>query len=212
MEANHIFIMGDSYSTYAGFIPQGYNTYYSDDRIEDAVVHGVERTWWHIVAKEIKGTVVTNDSYSGSTVCNTCREGYPLSSSFVSRMDKYIAEGYFEKNPIDTFFLFGGTNDAWIGTTLGRLQYDNWSEDDLKCVIPAYCYVLDRIQSVADKMRIVAIVNCDINPQVVEMISAACDHYGVQCIRLSNVEKACGHPTDLGMAQIAEQVVDGIKA
>lgn len=32
MYKNNVFIMGDSYSTYQGYIPKGYHFYYSDER------------------------------------------------------------------------------------------------------------------------------------------------------------------------------------
>lgn len=40
--------MGDSYSTYEGYIPQGYHFYYSDKRTEKPIIRGVEKTWWNI--------------------------------------------------------------------------------------------------------------------------------------------------------------------
>lgn len=41
---NNILIMGDSYSTYDGYIPKGYHFYYSDERNEEPIVNGVEKT------------------------------------------------------------------------------------------------------------------------------------------------------------------------
>ena len=49
---NNVFIMGDSYSTYEGYIPEGYHFYYSDERKEKPIVKGVEKTWWKILANE----------------------------------------------------------------------------------------------------------------------------------------------------------------
>ena len=51
-EQKNVMIMGDSYSTYGGYIPEGYNTYYSDERAAAPVVKGVEKTWWSLAAKE----------------------------------------------------------------------------------------------------------------------------------------------------------------
>ena len=47
-DKNNVFIMGDSYSTYRGYIPEGYYFYYSDERKENPIVKGVEKTWWNI--------------------------------------------------------------------------------------------------------------------------------------------------------------------
>ncbi len=34
-------------------------------------------------------------------------------------MKNYIENGYFNKNKIDTIFVFGGTNDGWANSPLG---------------------------------------------------------------------------------------------
>ena len=47
-DKNNVLIMGDSYSTYEGYIPQGYHFYYSDKRTEKPIIRGVEKTWWNI--------------------------------------------------------------------------------------------------------------------------------------------------------------------
>ena len=109
---NNVFIMGDSYSTYEGYIPKGYRFYYSDQRKENPIVKGVEKTWWNILANENNLNIMLNDSFSGSTICNTVREILTVESSFVSRIDKYIAEKVFTENKINTMFIFGGTNDT----------------------------------------------------------------------------------------------------
>ena len=40
---NNVFIMGDSYSTYKGYIPEGYHFYYGDERKDSPIVKGVEK-------------------------------------------------------------------------------------------------------------------------------------------------------------------------
>lgn len=42
LNKNNVFIMGDSYSTYEGYIPKGYHFYYSDERKEKPIVNGVK--------------------------------------------------------------------------------------------------------------------------------------------------------------------------
>ena len=71
----NIFIMGDSYSTYGGYIPQGYNCYYDDLRTDEPVIKGVEKTWWKILVNRMDYNIAMNDSFSGSTVCNTGYNG-----------------------------------------------------------------------------------------------------------------------------------------
>lgn len=199
-----VFIMGDSYSTFAGYIPEGYHAYYAPSRNEAPVIPCVEKTWWHILAAENDLNIVLNDSFSGSTVCNTVRENLWLSTSFVNRMDKYIAEGYFEENKIHTMLIFGGTNDSWIDVPIGELTYSDWTAEELKCVLPAFCYLIDRAKTVAE--NVVAILNSDLKAEITDGFAKACDRLGVSYVQLVDVAKENGHPTECGMRQIAEQV------
>ena len=203
---NNVMIIGDSYSTYEGYIPEGYNCYYRIHREDPPFIHGVEKTWWHIFEKENDLNIVMNDSYSGSTVCNTVRENHPLSSSFINRIDKYIAEDFFAKNNIRTLFIFGGTNDSWIDAPVGNLQYSDWTAEDLLCVLPAFCYLLDRAKTVVED--IVVIINNQLKQEITESFAEACEKNGIRFVCLNEIDKVNGHPTELGMKQIAEQVTE----
>lgn len=203
-ENRNIFIMGDSYSTYTGYIPEGYNSYYGDNRKDNPIVNGVDKTWWRILANENNLNIVLNDSYSGSTVCNTVREGFKLDTSFINRIDKYIADGFFAENDIDTMFIFGGTNDSWIDAPIGNVKYSDRTDEDLKCVLPAFCHLIERAKTVVK--NIVVIINTDLKPSITAGFAEACKNYDVACLRLENIDKENGHPTVTGMKQISEQV------
>ncbi len=206
MKNKNIFIMGDSYSTYEGYIPKEYLFYYSDKRKEAPVVNGVEKTWWNILATENNLDIMLNDSFSGSTICNTVREFLSVESSFVSRMDRYIDENFFVKNNINTMFIFGGTNDSWIDSPVGELKYFDWSADDLKCVLPAFCYLIDKAKKVVE--NIIVIVNTDLKEEITNGLIEACEKNNVKCLCLKEIDKENGHPTELGMKQISEQVTE----
>ena len=203
---NNVFIMGDSYSTYKGYIPDGYHAYYSDVRAEAPIVRGVEKTWWNILAKEKNLNIVVNDSFSGSTVCNTVRENHTVDVSFVSRIDKYISEKFFEQNKINTMFIFGGTNDSWINCPIGELKFSDWSADELKCVLPAFCYVITRAKEVAENTLV--IINTKLKQEITEGVIEACEKIGVGYLCLNEIDKENGHPTELGMKQISEQIAE----
>ncbi len=203
---NNIFIMGDSYSTYEGYIPEGYLFYYSDGRKDAPVVGGVEKTWWSIFSNENNLNIILNDSFSGSTICNTVREGYALSSSFANRIDKYIADGFFAENKIDTMFIFGGTNDSWIDAPVGELKYADWTAEDLKCVLSAFCYLLDRAKQAVE--NVIVIINTDLKEEITNGFVEASEKLGVTFLRLKDIDKENGHPTELGMKQISEQVTE----
>ena len=202
-DEKNVFIIGDSYSTFAGHIPEGYRCYYGE-REDTPVLAGVEKTWWRILSREKKLKVVLNDSFSGSTICNTVREILTVESSFVSRIDKYVSENFFAENEIDTVFIFGGTNDSWINAPVGELKYSDWSRDDLMCVLPAFCYLLSRAKKVA--RNVIAIINSDLKNEIAEGLVEACEKNGIRYVCLDNIDKEKGHPTELGMKQIADQV------
>ena len=201
---NNIFIMGDSYSTYEGYIPDGYNFYYSDKREEKPIVKGAEKTWWNIFAKENNLNIILNDSFSGSTICNTVRKTLTIESSFVSRIDKYIAEKLFTENNINTMFIFGGTNDSWLDAPVGNLKYSDWTDDDLMCVLPAFCYIISRAKEVVQD--VVVIINTNLKQEITEGFVEACEKNKIKYLCLQEIDKENGHPTELGMKQISEQV------
>ena len=204
----NVLIMGDSYSTYEGYIPEGYHFYYSDERENPPIVKGVEKTWWQMLAKENALSIVCNDSYSGSTICNKVRETLPVESSFINRMDNYIAKNFFEENNVDTMLIFGGTNDSWINAPIGEIKYSDWTGEDLKCVLPAFCYLIDKAKKAVG--NVIAIINCDLKDEIMDGFEEICNKNGIKCVRLEQIDKIHGHPTDLGMKQIAEQVACAI--
>lgn len=207
----NVFILGDSYSTFEGFIPEGYRTYYSSEGRKETDVNDVNQTWWKQVIDETGSTLLRNCSYSGTTICHTGYDGEDCSErSFVARMNKLIKEGYFKKNKIDTFFIFGGTNDNWAGSPVGKLKYRFWTKKDLYKALPAFCYLLKKVKANAEGARIVVILNSELKDEINTGYKAACDKYDTELIALENIDKSFGHPTILGMSQIKEQVLKNL--
>ncbi len=202
------FILGDSYSTFEGYNPEGYDVWYTKKGNEMTDVCRVDETWWHLLFCEIEGCLLENCSFSGTTVCNTgyngadCRE-----DSFIARLDKYIEKGFFEKERVDTFIILGSTNDCWAGSPKGELIYGNFSEDELYRVYPAFSYMLSRVKAACPHARCIFIMNYGLDPDYSEKFSKACKHYGVEFLPLQEFDVNMGHPTVLGMKQIKEQVL-----
>lgn len=207
MKLGNIFILGDSYSTFEGYIPQGYYTYYTTEKQEYTDVSRVEETWWHRLAAEHGGNVIRNCSWSGTTICNTGYGGYCGDSSFVGRFDRLCESGFFRDNGIDTVFIFGGTNDAWAESPVGEVKYSDWTEDDLKQALPAFCYLLHRVKESVPGARIVNILNnVVIKAELTEGYREACVHMGVEYVEAGDFGRENGHPNIQGMAEIAERV------
>ena len=110
MTFGRVGIIGDSYSTFAGCVPEGYFFYYAPDKHLESGVVRREQTWWDLLIRETGSTLVINDSFSGSTVCCTGRPDHPAWSAFALRAPR-VFDGSV---PLDTIFFLGGTNDSWI--------------------------------------------------------------------------------------------------
>ena len=200
-------ILGDSYSTFAGYIPEGYACYYpQQNEVKDVL--NVEDTWWHLLISQKSMVLLQNNSYSGSTVCTQVRETQPKSCSFVERVNMNFG-GDYGKEP-DYIFVFGGTNDSWLGRDVGMTQYEEWTEDSLKEVLPAYCYVIERLKRKYEKAKIVSVVNTELDPVIAEGMCDAASYFGATVVVLDSISKQSGHPTRIGMEQIYAQIVDSL--
>ena len=66
MKVKNVLILGDSYSTFAGYIPEGNAVYYSTNERPETDVTKVEQTWWYSLCKEEGFNIVLNESWSGA--------------------------------------------------------------------------------------------------------------------------------------------------
>ena len=218
----NIFILGDSYSTFEGHIPDGFASYYfksgphylvahpDEAKPCERDVHTAEETWWYTLAKE-NGKLVRNCSWSGTTICNTGYGGCDNSKvSFIARLEKLLDDGFFVENKIDTLFLFGGTNDSWSNAPLGEKKDSDWTKEDLFCVFPAFSYLINVLKTRLPEVKVYCILNTWLKPEIAEYYTAVCEANQVDAIKLHDIDKICGHPTTLGMASIKEQVLDHI--
>lgn len=204
---SNVLILGDSYSTFKDYIPNGFDSWYSNIKKEETDVTDVQQTWWWQFVNETGSNLVLNNSWSGTTICNTCRSNFDINSSFVNRFEKLVSEGFFEQNNIDTFFIFGGTNDSWIDSPIGELIYEEWTEQDLLCVLPAVTYLFYRIKSVIPNTRIICIINTDLKEVIADGIKKAADYFGFEYLQLENISKQYGHPDIDGMKKIKDQIL-----
>ncbi len=207
MNLGNIFILGDSYSTFEGYVPEGYGCFYSTVPKDTTDVTRVEETWWHRIAFNNGGNIVMNNSWSGTTICNTGYGGYCPDTSFIGRFDRLAESGFFEENKIDTFFILGGTNDSWANSPIGELKYGDWTDEDTREALPAFCYLLERVKACVPDARILNIIN---NIAIKEELSVgyrtACEHCGIEYAEAGDFERMEGHPMIRGMEQIAEAV------
>lgn len=199
-------ILGDSYSTFRGFIPEGQSCYYPNPEAVDDVLRA-EDTWWHRLMVRNNMKLLVNDSYSGATVCTTVRDGQPFSSAFTERA-KHSFSG---ENQPDYIIVFGTTNDSWLNRPIGQVKFEGRSEEDVKQVLPAYCEVLEYISLHNPQAAVVAVINTELHPDIHAGILRAAEHYGAVAVELNQIDKQHGHPSALGMRQIADQIEAALK-
>ena len=197
-QTKKVSILGDSYSTFQGANPEGYAPFYPNDRND---VKDVNQTWWSLYIKAMGYQLEKNDSWGGTTVCNT---GYghmdSSASAFNARIDRL-------GNP-DIIFVFGGTNDAWAGSPMGDYKYKKWTKEDCKSLRPALACLLKGLKKQYRKAKVYVILNSELKEEVNESFRTVCKHSKVQLIELHDIEKQNGHPSIKGMEAICQQLID----
>ena len=199
-----IAILSDSYATFEGWIPQGQESFYPHPDLD---VKKVEETWWYQLCEKKHLKLIRNDSWSRATMSTSVRPKMDKSCSFVSRVQTTFGKES-EIKP-DLILILGATNDAWMGITAGNVQYENWQEEDLQQVLPAFCYILHIVKKYQPQARIINVINAKrmIPDEAIRAgMKEACEHYGIQWIELEDFWSSGGHPTVRGMREIAEQI------
>lgn len=222
-----ISILGDSYSTFEGYIPQGNAVWYFLNPDKDVTdVNDVRQTWWWQLISEGGYKLGVNDSYSGATVCYTGYNGDDYSDrSFITRLPRVGSP--------DILLIFGATNDSWANSPIGEfvgniggamagvapadslaheLNHHKYPEGrnpgSLYEFRPALCELLTEAQNRLPGTRIVYIINSELKPEITSSIKQVCGLLGVEYIELQSIDKLSGHPSRLGMTQIKDQVLE----
>ena len=198
-ENMYISFLGDSITTYAGYIPEGFATYYPTPGCD---VDSVEKTWWHQVVTKTGYNLLMNNSYSGTQVYGD-----------VYKANSYDRIKYLEKDDIDPdiVVIYMGTNDLTKGVTVEKFA-------------SAYASMIDKIKEEYDDVEIY-VLNLPYNKygttfitrreQFNEKLVTICEEKGVELIDLTeaitklNVHEmmfAGAHPSYQGMCVIADIV------
>lgn len=193
-------ILGDSYSTFQGCVwPDTNAVWYWEAPNPRNDVHNVADTWWYKLITENGYRLCKNNSFSGSTVCNTGYRGEDYTNrSFIARMK--------DLGSPDLIYIFGGTNDSWAKVPVGEFKYSDWTKDDLYSFRPATAYMLATMIKYYPGTELVFLINNDLSDDVTQSIKDICDHYGVDYIQLVDIDRMEGHPSIKGMQQIVDQI------
>ena len=203
--AQTVSILGDSYSTFEGFVTPSTNEmwYYAKNGNRTDVTD-VTQTWWWQVIKEGGYKLGINNSYSGSTIGFLGYDGNDYSErSFINRMDHL-------GNP-DIILVFGATNDSWAGEPVGEYKYEGWTKADFYTFRPAMAYMLNHLTLRYPNVDIYFLLNSELREDINVSCMEICKHYGITCIKLHDIDKINGHPSVKGMRAISRQVLDVVK-
>jgi len=199
-------IFGDSYSTFEGYIEPAANEpwyFQNGNKPQRTDVTDVTQTWWHQLLSRKGWHLCMNNSYSGSTVSYSGYDGADYSlRSFNTRMTNLGCP--------DIIFVFAGTNDSWAGAPMGDYQYGDFAHANLFQFRPAMARMLEYMTKRYINTRIYFILNDGLRDEVNSSVLTICQHYGVPCIRLHDIDKMSGHPSVKGMQQIARQIEEFI--
>ena len=199
-------VLGDSYSTFEGYVTPDTNEmwYYAQGERGRTDVLDVSQTWWHQLIKKQGWKLCVNNSYSGSTIGYHGYSGNDYSKrSFLTRMSNL--------GDPDIIFIFGATNDSWAGEPVGEYQYENLSKANFWTFRPAMARMLEWMTNRYVGVDIYFLLNDGLRDEINESVKTICQHYGVKCIELKEIDKKSGHPSVKGMQQIAEQIVTALK-
>ena len=104
LEGKKVGIVGDSISTYTGYIYGGNSSYYPTNNVQSVML-----TWWWLFKQSTKANLVLLDAWSGSRVVASSSGNLP------TRLGRPTAD-------LDYLFFFMGTNDLGNNAALGDID------------------------------------------------------------------------------------------
>lgn len=198
-------ILGDSYSTFLGYIPENNAFWYSTSPDRSRTdVDDVTQTWWWQLISEGGYILGKNESYSGATICFTGYRGEDYADrSFITRLPRLGSP--------DILLIFGGTNDSWARVPMGEFVYRNLTRGHYYEFRPALGKLLDEAKKRYPGTDIYFILNTELSDDVNDAVRKECELFKVNLIELKDIDKKAGHPTKLGMTQIKTQILQALQ-
>lgn len=225
----YVSIIGDSISTFKGWIPEGQPVFYDGKKygVTDAY-----KTWWNIAISELGMKLCVNNAWSGSRVTTT------NGTAGAACMDRCQNLHTSEHEP-DIIIVYIGINDFNRGVELGTYDGRSPIPETTTTFREAYGVMLDKILTRYQTARVfvATLPYCDRNddengfpeingagvplPDYNNAIRELADAFGLDIIELSK----CGitfqnrklylgdelHPNADGMKLVARKVVNTIR-
>ena len=231
-EGKVISVLGDSISTFAGYIPvaDGFNLAHRARYPQDNLLMDVNETWWMQVLDILDAKLGINDSWAGSRVANNMvgnsgDYGEKAAMASVTRIQNLGANG----TP-DVILFYGGTNDIAHTLPMGSFSPENaptganLTATKWNSAADAYVAAILRMRYFYPNAQILAMLPTytvghysDAKLEAFNaLLASICEHYNVAYIDLRD----CGittadlpdgiHPDSTGMDYITEAVVGAL--
>lgn len=209
-------LIGDSISTFSGWIPGEYVAFYPNTA---SGIINVEQTYWHRLIYRLMPDAVLDRNLAYSATCVTKTGSgtqYDL-NDFVTRVDQ---TGF--DNP-DIVIIHGGTNDRRASTPdhapLGDYDYDlPLDQLDRMSFRSSYICLVRKIMEAHPGVKIVCIIGDTLNTEkyqdLADSIKAIADHYGFPTVSFTSaLESADGvHPSLYGAEYMADRIFEVLEA
>lgn len=223
-------ILGDSISTYQGWIPEGYACFYPDP---DNDIKDVSQTWWMQVIQNTGMSLLVNGSWSASAVCGDSR----AEDSSAGCSSRRIVDLMGNTGTVpDVILVYLGANDFFASIPLGKFsgtaEYRNdhyiWDFTEgyelmlqkLQAVYPTskiYCMTLIEANS-GDHPRVNANGNtiADYNSRIKQIAAAHgisvidVHNCGLEVYELGRFTSDGTHPNREGAAKMAAYVTNAL--
>jgi len=223
-----ISILGDSISTFAGYIPtaDGFNLEHLPRYPQSNLLTDVNETWWMQVITRLDAKLGINDSWRGATVCGaaavtTGTSGENAAMSNLTRIQNLGSNG----TP-DVILFYGGTNDlahiAKVGTftpetapaqaDLTTKKWDNLADGYVHTLLRLRHYYPDAVVLAMLPTVTTSYYSNEKLAQANEVLAAICAHYDVPYVDLRHSGITTGdlpdgiHPNAAGMDFITNAV------
>lgn len=229
-EGKVISILGDSSSTFAGYIPEadGFNLAHRARYPQSNLLTDVDETWWMQLITALDAKLGVNESWAGSQVLNTSDVnsgdlGPDAAMASLTRIQNLGSNG----TP-DIILFYGAGNDIGRAVTLGEFNPDsapktlNLYATKWNTFADAYVEAILRLKHFYPNSYIVVILYQYIPGYFTNeeldtynsIIKSICDHYNIPTIDLRNSGITPSmlpdnvHPNADGMDLITQTVLD----
>lgn len=192
-------IIGDSISTYDGYIPDGFSAFYPYPTADVSTVH---KTWWMQVINKLGGSLFVNNSYSGTCVATASK----YSTRYKTRLNYCLLNGIAP----DVIIIYMGSNDC-------ASQYVNVNDFD-----QAYLEMLNNLKELCPNSEIIL---CTLATSIFyeesdriaygEVIKKYGNEFNYKVIDLEDADISdklvdSAHPNTSGMVEVAEEILKQI--